>query len=81
MNPNLVSNKKVLKIATNTVHTTISNIMSDRDRIKKILVVTLCDDGIYRVNTSKMKNEERIAMCEVAKRQALNLMFGKDWKG
>ena len=78
MKPDLVSNKKVLKITTNTVHTVISNMIADRDRIKKILVVTLADDGVYRLNTSKMKNEEKIAMCEVAKRKSLNFMLGKD---
>lgn len=76
MKPKLVKNKNFIKITSDTVQQTISNMIVDRDRIKKILVITLTDDGVYLVNSSKMRDEDRITMCEIAKKYSLDRLFG-----
>lgn len=73
----LVRNK-VIKPVTNTVQATLGNVIEDRATIKHILIITLSKDGVYRLNSSYMSNEQVIAMCECAKQRALNRMFGEE---
>lgn len=71
----LSTNKKIVKISSNTVYTTINKTLVARNSIKGIMIITLGKDGLYRSCSSSMRNGDRIIMCEVVKKAALDDMF------